>query len=214
MFWRRFRQGSRFASWKIIPISLGRGPVTGRPSSRMRPRVSAWRPGHRPEERRLAAAAGAEDADELALGNRDREVLERVNGPALRRVDLRRVADADLLARRHGRRAQNHPASSGSAYCMNSTTAPSTSTNATRTNPSPDVEGLGEDVVPVRRLGRRRPPGRRRAARCGAGRSPGCRARSGATRRCRDARAGSSPSTRVASTHRSPVCTRSVTSPM
>src|SRR5207237_578835 len=43
-FWRRLRHGSRFASWKITPISSGRGPVTGVPSRRMRPVVSWCRP--------------------------------------------------------------------------------------------------------------------------------------------------------------------------
>src|SRR5262249_4970129 len=86
--------------------------------------------GHRPEPRRLAAAARAEDADELAVADADRDVLEGVHGPGLRLVDLRRALDADLdgaAARIRG--AQNQPSSSGFAYCMNSTTAPSTSTN-------------------------------------------------------------------------------------
>ena len=49
-------------------------------------------------------------------------------GAGLRLVDLRRAPDADL---RVVGRAQNHPSSPGFAYCMNSTTAPSTQANAT-----------------------------------------------------------------------------------
>src|SRR5207244_11398383 len=53
-------------------------------------------PGHRPEQGGLAAAARAEDADELALLHVEREVLERVHGAALGRVDLARALDAEL----------------------------------------------------------------------------------------------------------------------
>ena len=44
MFWRRLRQGRRFASWKIIPISCGSRPYHRLPSSRICPRVRAWSP--------------------------------------------------------------------------------------------------------------------------------------------------------------------------
>ena len=44
MFFCRLRQGSRLASWNIIPISCGRGPLTLVPSSRIWPRLRAWSP--------------------------------------------------------------------------------------------------------------------------------------------------------------------------
>ena len=62
MFCCRLRQGSRLASWNIIPISLRSWAVTLVPSSRISPPREGVQPGHRPEQGRLAAAARAEDA--------------------------------------------------------------------------------------------------------------------------------------------------------
>src|SRR6266516_4955679 len=111
----------------------------------------------RPEQRGLAAAARPEHADELSVADRDREVLERMHASRLRLVHLRRVLDADLLVprRKLGARCsprrgrhQNHPSSSGFAYCMNSTTASPTCTNATVANPSPTSNGSASTSCP------------------------------------------------------------------
>src|SRR5881397_4308323 len=102
-------------------------------------------PRHRPEQRRLAASARSENADELPAPDGDRDALERLYRAGLRLVDLRRALDADLRAVRG---AQNQPSSSGFAYCMNSMTAPPTSTNATVRKPSPTSNGSASTSWP------------------------------------------------------------------
>ena len=144
MFLRRFRQGRRFASWNIIPISAGRGPMIGAAVEQDLAAGQGVQPRHRPEQRRLPAAARPENADQLAGRDVEREVVECVDGAGLRFIDLRRAADLEL--RRLVDRAQNHPSSSGFAYCMNSTTAPSTIGERHREEAVADVEGLGQHL--------------------------------------------------------------------
>ena len=78
MFCQRLRQGSRLASWKIIPIS-GRGPVDRRAIEDDLPAGQVVQPGHAPEQRALAAAGWTENADELALRDLEREILQGVH---------------------------------------------------------------------------------------------------------------------------------------
>lgn len=49
--------------------------------------------GHDPQEGRLAAAGGAEDADELLLPHREVDLAERLEGLALHREALRQALD-------------------------------------------------------------------------------------------------------------------------
>ena len=75
MFLRMFRQGSRFASWNIIPISSGRGPVTGVPSTTTSPLVNACRPAAAQRSVVLPQPLEPDDADELSVLDVEGEVL-------------------------------------------------------------------------------------------------------------------------------------------
>ena len=135
MFWRRLRQGSRFASWKIMPVCCGRGPSTSVPSSVMRPPVSACRPEIAHSSVVLPHPLGPRIVTSSPSATSSEMSSSAWTGPALARVDLRGALDAQL------RLHQNHPASSGLPYCISSMTAPSTSTNATRRKLSPRPVG-------------------------------------------------------------------------
>src|SRR5262249_45905579 len=69
------------------------------------PRIAA-RGGHEPgqdlEERRLATARGADDRDEVALGDAEADVLERHDGTVAGRVALREITDGDRVQVRKG----------------------------------------------------------------------------------------------------------------
>src|SRR5205085_10666428 len=100
---------------------LGRArPLHRRPREPDLPSGQRVEPGQRPEQRRLAAAARPEHADELALADDEREVLERVDATALRLVELRRAADGDLPAVAS---SHDHPGSTLAPYCMTSSIA-------------------------------------------------------------------------------------------
>ena len=60
-------QGKTPPSWKM-KIRRRSGPCTGSPSTRISPRVAFRKPAMMFKQRGLAAAGGADDADELALG--------------------------------------------------------------------------------------------------------------------------------------------------
>ena len=107
---------------------------------------------HRPQQSRLPTAARTEETQELPRSNVHGETVERRDPGGSGLVDLRRLHDADLGRRfwsRPGVDAQNHPSSSGSAYCMNSTTTPSWSTKATVTKPSPTSKGSRSNLWPL-----------------------------------------------------------------
>ena len=163
-------------------VSLRPGPVD-LPCRRgvMRPPVSACRPDIAQSSVVLPQPLGPRIVTSSPSRDVERDVVERVDGAGLR---LRRPSSRPRRA--SSAPIRTIPSSSGLPYCMNSTTAPSTSTNATRKEvvaAAGGVERLGEDDVPLDR----RPEVvdavgdvRRGAERPGHGR---CRARSATTRR-------------------------------
>ena len=73
-----------------VRTGAGNGPVL----DRNRAVLDRQEPADEVEERTLAAAAGPQQRDELALGDRQRHIVERQHRAAARRpaIELRRVA--------------------------------------------------------------------------------------------------------------------------
>ena len=66
-FWRTVRQGSRAGVWGTKPNPFARRATAGDwPATRDRPAIGREQAAHEPQQRRLAAAARADEADELA----------------------------------------------------------------------------------------------------------------------------------------------------
>ena len=136
--------------------------------------------GDRPEQRRLAASARAEDRDQLPLGDVERDVVERVDGAALARVDLRGALDAQL------RLHQNQPVFVGIAvlHQLDDGAVDLHERDAKEVVAAAGgVEGLGEDRVPLDRRPEVVDAVGDVGLRCEADRSPASRARSATIRR-------------------------------
>ena len=123
-----------------------RGPFTGVPSRMTLPLVRACSPAVAHSSVVFPHPLEPDDADELAVCDVEGEVLECVHRAGLPLVHLGRSADLELRRSAHG--AQNQPVSSGFAYCMNSTTAPSTMAKATVRKPFPTSNGSASTSRP------------------------------------------------------------------
>ena len=96
MFSRTVYQGKSAYSWNTTARSHP-GSVMSVPSTRMSPRVGCSKPATQVEQRRLAAAARADDGKELVLFDLEVHIVQRQQRLALRRdMDLADVRDVDL----------------------------------------------------------------------------------------------------------------------
>ena len=100
------RPGKRRTDWKVRArprraSRCGLSPVTSWPFIRTVPAVGFWKPRERVDERRLAGAVRADQAEDLALPQDEVDAVDRVDAPevnleAARLEQLRAVRDGGL----------------------------------------------------------------------------------------------------------------------
>ena len=116
---RTSRQGSRRGSWKTSP-TRGSGPVTGEPNEQDGAAIGRQEAADDPQQRRLAAAVGAHDGDQLALGHAQVEPIERPEACAL---DLEAASDPAKLDGVQSVRPPATPAGTGRGTATRPTSA-------------------------------------------------------------------------------------------
>ncbi len=95
-------QGNSAKCWNTMPRS-GPGPATGLPSTRIAAGFDRQKAADQIEQRRLAAAGRPEQRDEFAVGDLERDLVERQHlAPARRAVDVADAVDDDLGGCGHG----------------------------------------------------------------------------------------------------------------
>ena len=169
-------------------------------------------PRHRPEQRRLPAAARPENADQLAGRDVEREVV-RVRGrgrSSLRRSSSRRGSRASPPRRQ----SSKPPLLVGVRVLHELDHRAVDDGERHREEAVADVEGLGQHLETLDRGAGRRPRGRRRGARCAAGPVTGLSGSKRSHSTLYGCSRGLVTHTRVASTQLSPGFTSSVTRPM